>query len=52
MKLNVEIISEPTDYPFGERQYSLKDFVGHIWTFSQTISDEKPESWGGESFNL
>lgn len=50
--LKGEIISKPTNYAFGERQYSVKDYAGHIWTFSQTISNEKPETWGGKSINL
>ena len=42
-----EIISPPTDYPYGERQYTAEDFAGHRWTFSQTIADVDPASWGG-----
>ncbi|HEY5757352.1 MAG TPA: VOC family protein, partial [Steroidobacter sp.] len=41
------IISEPTDYPYGERQYSAQDLAGYVWTFSQTVSDIDPASWGG-----
>jgi uncharacterized glyoxalase superfamily protein PhnB len=39
--------SEPTDYPYGERQYSCRDIGGHNWTFSQSIADISPEQWGG-----
>jgi uncharacterized glyoxalase superfamily protein PhnB len=42
------ITNEPADYPFGERQYSAVDFAGRRWTFSQTIDDVDPASWGGE----
>lgn len=42
-----EIISSPTDYPYGERQYTVRDFAGHHWTFSQTIADVDPQTWGG-----
>ena len=42
------IINPPTDYPFGERQYTAADIGGHRWTFSQTIADVDPASWGGE----
>ena len=42
------IINPPTDYPFGERQYTVEDCGGHRWTFSQTIADVDPASWGGE----
>ena len=41
------IIREPTDYPYGERQYSAVDLAGHHWTFSQSIADVDPTSWGG-----
>jgi len=42
------VISEPTDYPYGERQYTADDPGGHRWTFSQTIADVHPADWGGE----
>ena len=28
------IIQPPTDYPYGERQYTAEDLGGHRWTFS------------------
>jgi uncharacterized glyoxalase superfamily protein PhnB len=40
---------EPTDFEYGERQYSAEDFAGHHWTFSETLADVAPEEWGGES---
>ncbi len=43
------IVSEPTDYPYGERQYTAEDHAGHQWTFSQTLTDVAPEEWGGVS---
>src|SRR5262245_13183696 len=43
-----QITSEPTDYPYGERQYTVQDIGGHIWIFSQTISDVDPATWGGK----
>jgi uncharacterized glyoxalase superfamily protein PhnB len=43
------IVSEPTDYPYGERQYTAEDHAGHQWTFSQTLTDVAPEEWGGIS---
>jgi uncharacterized glyoxalase superfamily protein PhnB len=43
------IVSEPTDYPYGERQYTAEDPAGHQWTFSQTLVDVAPEEWGGIS---
>ena len=41
------ILQPPTDYPYGERQYTVEDIGGHIWTFSQSIADLAPEDWGG-----
>ena len=43
----VKIIRPPQSHPFGERQYTAVDFGGHVWTFSQTIDDVDPASWGG-----
>jgi uncharacterized glyoxalase superfamily protein PhnB len=43
------IVMEPTDFPFGERQYTAGDPAGHQWTFSQTLEDVAPEQWGGVS---
>ena len=40
------ILHAPEDYPFGERQYTAEDLGGHRWTFSQSIADVAPESWG------
>ena len=45
------VTSPLTDYPYGERQYTVEDFAGHDWTFSQTLADvdppEWPPEWGG-----
>lgn len=46
------ILRPPADYPYGERQYTAEDFAGHRWTFSQSIADVAPESWGGTSGEL
>jgi hypothetical protein len=43
------VLSPPADYPYGERQYTVEDFGGHRWTFSQSIADLRPEHWGGVS---
>ena len=40
---------EPTDFEYGERQYSAEDLAGHRWTFSETLADVAPEEWGGTS---
>lgn len=41
------ILSPPTNYPYGERQYSAEDLAGHRWTFTQAVADVAPEDWGG-----
>jgi uncharacterized glyoxalase superfamily protein PhnB len=41
------ILMEPTDFEYGERQYSAEDLAGHRWTFSETLRDVAPEEWGG-----
>ena len=46
------IIAELADHPYGERQYSALDIGGHVWTFSQTIADVDPTSWGGTPVDL
>jgi uncharacterized glyoxalase superfamily protein PhnB len=43
-----QILSAPTTYPYGERQYSAVDIGGHGWTFSQSVADVDPADWGGE----
>jgi len=43
----IHILREPTDYPYGERQYNAEDFAGHHWCFSQSIADVDPREWGG-----
>jgi uncharacterized glyoxalase superfamily protein PhnB len=42
-----EILMEPTDFEYGERQYTAADLAGHQWTFSETLADVAPEEWGG-----
>jgi uncharacterized glyoxalase superfamily protein PhnB len=45
------VLSEPTTYPYGERQYSVRDIGGHRWTFTQSVADSDPAAWGGELVN-
>jgi uncharacterized glyoxalase superfamily protein PhnB len=42
-----KILNPPADQPYGERQYSAEDIGGHVWTFSQSIADVDPATWGG-----
>jgi uncharacterized glyoxalase superfamily protein PhnB len=45
------VISEPTDFIYGERECTLEDLAGHRWQFTQTLRDVVPEEWGGQSFD-
>jgi uncharacterized glyoxalase superfamily protein PhnB len=42
-----KIVDELRDFEYGERQYTAEDFAGHQWTFTETIADVAPETWGG-----
>lgn len=42
------ILMEPTDFEYGERQYTAVDPAGHHWTFSETLDDVHPQTWGGQ----
>jgi uncharacterized glyoxalase superfamily protein PhnB len=37
------ILQPPSDFPYGERQYTGEDLGGHRWAFSQSIADLAPE---------
>jgi uncharacterized glyoxalase superfamily protein PhnB len=41
------ILMEPTDFVYGERQYEAEDPAGHRWTFTETLDDVDPDTWGG-----
>jgi uncharacterized glyoxalase superfamily protein PhnB len=47
--LGARIVTPPTTYEYGERQYTAEDPFGHQWTFSETVDDVAPEDWGGIS---
>jgi uncharacterized glyoxalase superfamily protein PhnB len=42
-----EIVREPNDFSYGERQCTIRDPFGHRWTLTQTLHDVAPEEWGG-----
>ena len=42
-----QILMEPTDFEYGERQYTAADLARHQWTFSETLEDVDPATWGG-----
>lgn len=41
------VLRPPVSYPYGERQYTVQDIGGHVWTFSESIADVNPTDWGG-----
>jgi uncharacterized glyoxalase superfamily protein PhnB len=51
-RLGARILQPPTDFPYGERQYTAEDLAGHVWTFSESIADVAPEDWNGTSVQL
>jgi uncharacterized glyoxalase superfamily protein PhnB len=42
-----QVVSSPETHAYGERQYAAIDLAGHRWTFTQSVTDESPETWGG-----
>ena len=42
-----QIINDPTTHMYGERQYTALDLAGHLWTFTESVTDVEPEEWGG-----
>jgi uncharacterized glyoxalase superfamily protein PhnB len=48
IRRGARVLEAPTNYPYGERQYTVEDPGGHRWTFSQTIADVAPAEWGGD----
>jgi uncharacterized glyoxalase superfamily protein PhnB len=45
------ILMEPTEFEYGERQYTAEDPAGHQWMFTETVADVAPEEWGGETIS-
>jgi uncharacterized glyoxalase superfamily protein PhnB len=52
MEHGAVILRPPADYPYGERQYSARDFAGYRWDFTQSIADVDPITWGGTPVDL
>ena len=42
-----EILMEPTDWEYGQREYTAADPWGHQWEFTETLADVDPADWGG-----
>jgi len=51
-KAAAKIVAEPASHMYGERQYSAEDVEGNRWTFTQSVADVAPESWGAEIGDL
>ncbi|MFB9235746.1 VOC family protein [Plantactinospora siamensis] len=45
----VETLHEPTDKPWGLRQYLVHDREGHLWEFSQHVREVPPRDWGAQA---
>jgi uncharacterized glyoxalase superfamily protein PhnB len=52
VRSGAQILQPPANYPYGERQYTAADPGGHHWTFSESIADVDPASWGASEINL
>ncbi len=37
------------DWEYGERQAAVTDPFGHQWVINQTLTDVRPEEWGGQT---
>lgn len=42
-----QVLQEPTEYEYGERECTVADLAGHRWQFTETRRDVAPEEWGG-----
>jgi uncharacterized glyoxalase superfamily protein PhnB len=47
VQAGARILRPPETHFFGERQYTALDLGGHQWTFTQSVDDVDPASWGG-----
>jgi uncharacterized glyoxalase superfamily protein PhnB len=51
-RFGARILRAPHSCEFGEGQYSAEDLAGHHWTFSESIADVSPETWGARVSNM
>ncbi len=49
LRHGARILQPPTEFPYGEKQYTAEDLAGRRWTFSETVADVAPEEWGAVS---
>ena len=52
VKHGARLVQAPQTHIYGERQATLEDFAGHVWTLTQTVEDVDPTVWGGEPVEL
>lgn len=45
-KAGARVVADPTDQPWGFRDYEVLDLDGRQWNFSQHLHDVTPEGWG------
>jgi PhnB protein len=43
------LVDPPHDWEYGERQATVNDPFGHQWVINQTLTDVRPEQWGGQT---
>ena len=44
-----ELLGEPTDQPWGFRDYEVLDLAGRQWNFSQQLHEVTPADWGAST---
>ncbi|HSI49825.1 MAG TPA: VOC family protein [Ideonella sp.] len=42
------VLQSPETHVYGERQCTVADPGGHVWTLTESVEDVHPASWGGE----
>ena len=52
VKHGARLVHPPKTHFYGERQATLQDFAGHIWTLTQSVEDIEPSAWGGVAVEL
>lgn len=43
-----QALRAPETHVYGERQCTVLDPFGHVWTLTESLEDMAPASWGGE----
>ena len=40
-----EIVAEPEEFFYGERQATVRDWSGRVWVLTQSVADVEPSDW-------